>query len=351
MLDIARNLEGSGSLDTPRILFVCRGSVQDGIGHVTRTRAVAKAMQELAVVSVVAIGGHFVNNLLDGLDMDFSVVPSTPDVVSIATEFRPDVVVFDLLHIDEPTFGALTREVVSVSLSPVFTHIEDVDVLFHRTRVTDPAWSRLGHPPQIRSGLKYAVLGEECQRIPTPVFREAMTRERLSVAVSMGGTDAANKTLKVLDALRENGSPLLLWVLLGEGYEHSFHDLVDCAQAARHEVILAKTNDSMWHILRNCAVAVLAGGTTTYQAVYAGLPSINLLERDEQYYLLEELVEEGAVLCAGTQFEAALQQLNGMIQRCGDDRARLSAMHERSRGLIDGRGASRIAQEIVDLAR
>jgi spore coat polysaccharide biosynthesis predicted glycosyltransferase SpsG len=306
-------------------------------------------MQELAVVSVVVIGGHFVSNLLDGFGIDFNVVLSAAHVVSIATEFYPDVVVFDLLDIDEPTFGALTHEALSVSLSPVFTHLENVDVLFHRTRVIDPAWARFGERPQIRSGLKYAVLGEECQRIPTSVFREAMTRERLSVAVSMGGTDAANKTLRVLEALRENGSRLLLWVLLGEGYEHSYHDLVDCAQAARHEVILAKTNDSMWHILRTCAVAVLAGGTTTYQAVYAGLPSINLLERDEQYFLLGELVEEGAVLCVGTGFETALQQLNGMIQLLGDDRARLAAMHECSDGLIDGRGASRIAQEIAGL--
>ena len=36
--------------------------------------------------------------------------------------------------------------------------------------------------------------------------------------------------------------------------------------------ILAKTNRSMWRVLGNCSLAILAGGVTSYEAAFAGCP-------------------------------------------------------------------------------
>jgi spore coat polysaccharide biosynthesis predicted glycosyltransferase SpsG len=333
-----------------RVLFVCRATVEDGMGHVTRTRAVAQSMRKLAQVEVVAVGGAPARNLLADSGLEHTVARGAEDASRVSRRFEPDVVVFDLLGLDAGEFAAGAGDARTASLSPIFDHLADVDVVFHRTAVPDPSWPARGWHPELRMGLEYAVITDHCRRIPTRVYRETLAREHLSVAVSMGGSDAANKTLEIIKTLRTNRRKLLLWILLGEGYSHSYQDLVDCARGARQEIILAKTNESMWHILGTCALCILAGGTTSYQAAFAGLPSLNALESGDRRFLIQELDDRGACIRLGDDMSASLASLNATIERLDEDRSELLDMHRKSRGLVDGKGAGRIAREILALA-
>jgi spore coat polysaccharide biosynthesis predicted glycosyltransferase SpsG len=134
--------------------------------------------------------------------------------------------------------------------------------------------------------------------------------------------------------------------MLGEGYTHSYQDLVDSIKGSRHEIILAKSNDSMWRILSTCALTILAGGTTTYEAAYAGLPSINTLETNQHLFLIQELVDKGICLCAGTTFSESLNHLNSLILQLSQNPNELFAIHQRSKALISGLAAEKIVQEI-----
>ncbi len=201
----------------------------------------------------------------------------------------------------------------------------------------------------MRKGLEYAVVPEYCRRIPEGVFRHSLEARSPAIAISMGGTDTANKTLQILNVLARVRRRLLVWVMLGEGYAHSYEDLVHCMHGSRHEVILAQTHDSMWRVLSTCTLAILAGGTTTYEAARAGLPSINTLESPDHYYLIQELVELGVCSCAGKDLADSLANLEDQVSNLLESKGLLLDMHRRSRELIDGRGAERIAQALHTL--
>lgn len=329
-----------------RVLFICRGSVQDGIGHVIRTRTVARTMKQSAIVRVLAIGDQHAEHLLARQGLAYAVVADDAAAMADAAAFRPDVVVFDLMHFDAGAFAELNARCLTASLSPIFDHLGQVDAVFHRSRRTGQDWPQ---GPHVYADLRYTVVSEHCQRIPSRLYEYHLQEERLSLAVSMGGTDAANKTLRVLERLRELPQRLLIWALLGEGYAHSYEDLVGAIHASEHEIILAKTNDSMWRILSTCSVALLAGGTTTYEAAYAGLPSINFLETPAHYFLLEELVDEGISLCAGQTFDEALEQLNPMLAGLYDNRQTLLEMHHRAHSMMDADGAKRIVAALLQM--
>jgi spore coat polysaccharide biosynthesis predicted glycosyltransferase SpsG len=166
----------------------------------------------------------------------------------------------------------------------------------------------------------------------------------------MGGADAANKTLQVLDNIKDIPEKLVVWVMLGEGYTHSYQDLVDCMGEGSHEIILVKSNDSMWRILSTCSLAILSGGTTTYEAVYAGLPSINLLGNKQSQFLIQELVDRGVVLAAGQSFKEGLLASHQLLRDIYHDRVRLLTMQQNTQGLIDNLGAQRIVEEILQIA-
>ena len=332
-----------------RLLLACRASAADGLGHLIRTRALAERLPASVQAELVVVGDELAAPLLSGLSLPSWVVPHERSLIEHADRFKPDAVVFDTIPLDDAVFGDLAGRAITVSLSPVFDHLDAVDLVFNRTR-----YERRGTAtaPNRRYGLEYSIIRRDVDRIDTGLFRRQLGRERLAVAVSMGGADAPNRTLRVLEGLRSLPAAATFWVLLGEGYDHSYHDLVDAVRLdRRHEVILAKTNQSMWTILGNCSLAILAGGVTTYEAVYAGLPSINLFESESHFFLVRELEEAGAALNGGLLDEAGLQALCSTVTDLGGSRDRLFDMHLASRGLLDDHGADRVLGEIVAAVR
>jgi spore coat polysaccharide biosynthesis predicted glycosyltransferase SpsG len=335
----------------PRVLFICRGSVHDGFGHVIRSRRVATELKDFATTKMVVIGDESAENLLINQDIDYTITPYDQHAMNHFRHFAPDVVVFDLMKFEESHFEAIRQACRTVSLSPIFNCLARVNLMFHRTRIRGKDWPADPSGPVIRCGLEYAIISDHCQKIAEATYRSNLEHETLSVAISMGGGDAANKTLAILTKIKDVPDKVLFWALLGEGYAHSYQDLVHCIRGSKHEIILAKTNDSMWRILNTCSLVILAGGTTTYEAVYAGLPSVNTLETEEHYFLVQELVERGACAYAGYTFEESLCALRGIITRYSRHHQELLKMHENARGLIDGLGARRVAEEIADLCR
>lgn len=336
---------------TPRVLFVCRGSVRDGLGHVTRSRSVATELKSRCSVRMLVIGDETAENLLNSYSIDFTISANVQQVTQHFNDFYPDLVVFDLIELDFEIVRLICDRCKTVSLSPIFNAIQLVNAVFHRTRVHGNNWGIDSSGPEIRSGLQYAIISDHCTQVSENAYRENLAHKTLSVAISMGGADAANKTLAILEKVSNIQEPILIWALLGEGYAHSYEDLVRSVRGSKHEIILAKTNDSMWRILNTCSLAILASGTTTYEAVHAGIPSINTLETEDNYFLIKELVDNGACIYAGSTFEESLNAIPGIISRFCNDREALSKIHKNSRDLIDGRGAVRVADEILQLCK
>jgi spore coat polysaccharide biosynthesis predicted glycosyltransferase SpsG len=299
---------------------------------------------------MVVIGDQYVNALLTGQGLNYQVISDDVVVSQILDEFQPHVVVFDLMHFPEPVFQAVRKQAMTVSLSPIFNCLAQTDLFFHRTVQRSVEWNFSEQNPVLRCGLEYAVVREDCVRIPEDAYRYNLEQNPLSVVISMGGADASNKTLQALNTLRSVPTPMLFWVLLGEGYAHSYQALVDCIQEdARHEIILAKTNNSMWRIMRMCTLAILGGGTITYEAAYAGLPSINVFEVGEHVFLVKELVEKGVCLNAGYPLADAINVVKANVARLERSRDELLAMHQKCKLLIDGFGARRIAEEVATI--
>jgi len=330
---------------TNRLAFLCRGSASVGLGHVMRSRAVAEAACAHAHVSCAVIGDESVDPLIEERSsLKIRRYRREADAVRATLAGAPDAVFLDTTDLTDAHFASLAAAATMVSLSPVFRHLERCDRVYHRTQ-HHPLAPRCGW----RHGLEYAVIRPEVQRIAAAQYRASIDPSAvLSIAISMGGGDATNRTLRVLERLRHLPGRMLFWVLLGEGYGHSFDALIECARRnRRHEVILARTTDSMWRVMNGCAVAVLASGTVTYESAAAGLPSVNMLEHSSQRYLLQELIDAGVARGVEGAFDLMIEQVAQFLQDVDADRSVLEAMHAASEGLIDGQAAQRIVRDVL----
>jgi spore coat polysaccharide biosynthesis predicted glycosyltransferase SpsG len=333
-----------------RTLFVCRATAASGLGHLIRTKSLAATFAGIdgaPNVTLLVVGEPFVLRLLHGCPFPYEVVADERGLEMIA---ECDYVFFDMLTLGNEGFLAEARRRARLAcVSPIFDRMGAMDLLFHRTRHL-----RLpegGAPKRVFAGLEYAVIPQHCQRIGAGVFENNLEQDALPVAIAMGGGDAANKTLRFLRSLKSCPVPATFWVMLGEGYQHSYDRLIQEISAdVAHEIILARTNRSMWEIMKNCALAILPGGITAYEAAYAGLPTIALLEDDGQRYLVEELVENGACIYGGPIDGEHLAGLHPTLEALHRDRHRLMQMHVAAKRLIDGLGGRRIREICGTLA-
>ncbi len=326
-----------------KLQVICRGSIQEGLGHLFRTRTFVKTAEQMCDIEILAIVEAELEVVLSELTCPVHFVRHDDDILSYIYSYAPDILLFDLIHIEAIVFQkAIAIPALTVSLSPVFEHMSHIDILFTRVKATQPIPG-----VQIFSGLEYAIFNDHGTIIDDATYEQNLALAELPVAVCMGGTDAANKTLAVLQALVQRTRATTIWVLLGEGYAHSYNALVDTVKGnCRHEVILAKTNRSMWKVMSNCVLAILAGGLTTIEALYAGLPTINLLAHRSHSEVMQELFDMQVCMNSGLFSAESLQAMADMVEQFDHNRDTLRIMRQRSKGIIDARGSERVLYEL-----
>lgn len=328
-----------------KLCIITKGGTHIGLGHLLRSRTFAKYCAQFAEVKIIAIMPNDLSAVFLEVREITHIVSLEQEAVVVAISYKPDVVVFDMLSFEEGFFLEIIKFAkLSVSLSPVFNLASQVNLLFTRTRYFTPLKKTV-----IYGGLQYSVFNSHCTRIDDNHFMKTLGRESLTIGVSMGGGDAPNKTLEVIRTLAQVRHPCMFWVLLGEGYSHSYNDLVSAIEKdTGHEIVLAKTNRSMWSILAHCSIAILAGGLTTIEAVYAGLPSINLFEKKEHLdAMAQELLDAKVCVNLGLFTPSAVSDIKNVVESLIDRKSEIKLMRENTKELVDNRGPERIFEKIL----
>ena len=326
-------------------MFIARASVRDGLGHLIRTLCVLRELRRHAPVQLLLLGDGSGRHLIDAERLPWTQCASDAHAARAALGRRAKLVVFDTLEFDRRAFDRIANAAATVSLSPKFTQLARVGHIFHRTSVGDPAWDSQPTFPRLHKGLRYTVLPAWLKRVPSRHYREQLREERLAIAISMGGADAPNRTLSLLELFGKVAPKLVIWGALGDAYAHAFEDLLRCAARNRQEIIFLKSNDSMWRVLKNASLVLCAGGLTTYEAAFIGLPAINVVHQPGWTFLFEELEARGACITLRPGAHS-LRRAVDLIASLERDRKRLLSIHLATRNLIPAGGAARIARKL-----
>lgn len=327
------------------ISFIVKASTNVGYGHLIRSRSLASSIHRLLHVddkiAFYVIGDDQLKNLLVREPYDVRLFASEHDFIEQSPELALDeVVIFDLLTVTDELFDLTQAASWRISTSPIFSHLEQIDTFFHRSKYFAGELAKV----EVFKSLDYAIIQAGCRQIEAATYKRHLQENRMSLAVSMGGGDAANKSLRVIEKLNELKHNFTIWVMLGEGYKHSYDALIEASKQSHHEIILAKTNESMWRVLGLASLLILPGGITTYEAAYAGLPTINIIENDKQRFLVKELLEAGvSEEISGIENDSLIEKVSCL----NTNRDKLYEMHLRTKGLIDGEAGARIYEILL----
>jgi len=168
------------------------------------------------------------------------------------------------------------------------------------------------------------------------------------ILVTMGGSDAANFTLRVIDAIRrlEEGD-LETTVVVGGSNPH-VERLESAVRDGGAAFSLVKDASNMPELLSAADLAVAGAGTTCWEMCLLGLPALICVLAENQEGIASTLASRGIARSLGRSGDVSVAKIQEELLRLLDAPGERQQMSERGRALVDGNGAGRTAALLQD---
>jgi spore coat polysaccharide biosynthesis protein SpsF len=333
------------------VLIRCDGGHTLGLGHVVRCLAVAAALRDHFSAAVTfALGGDEAAFATVGAQsFPIHAMRGVAPAVELVTALRkvaPDLVLMDM----RTAFDA--AEIATVR-----------DASCRLAVLDDPGPRRLAadisfFPPSGAALDWSCAKGERCigfdfvplrgQFSPPPPWRPTTPPLVLILA---GGSDPAGIGRRWLEsAMRVLPPSWRIGMVIGAAAVED-PAVAAIAQRLGERLTLYRQVSDMAGLMAKATLALASFGMTAYELAAVGVPTLLLCLSDDHFRSALALAEKSAAQVAGVIGEVTDEALDQSVARLCRDSALRETMSANSRRLVDGLGATRIAERLVALAR
>lgn len=311
-----------------------------GTGHVMRCLALCEAFPKDAKVTFLA------HSILPHLE--YRILSEGHTLQRIKTFDDLPTQKTDLLIVDhyglssewENEARSFAKKILALDDFPKRHHSVDflLDQNFHRDNRRYQDF--IPKNCQTLLGPQYALLRREILEHSPGRSREFGDLKKILIA--MGGTDPSGETLKVLKALssmKENSCEIHIVTTGSNPHLSLLQETVAQTTSATLHV------DSAHYVslMNSCDLAIAAGGSSTWERLYLGLPSIQVAIFENQLDITKELSHSQIVRSLSHVDERTLRQAIREMEPPGVRRN----FSERGMSLVDGKGAERVFSALV----
>lgn len=324
-----------------------------GTGHIMRCVALAQEwnQQKGPVLFISCLGSNAVLERLKAMNFEVCRIENHfPDPMDIYTtlkkaeEKNAKILVTDGYHFLPEYHEKIRANGIKLMVIDDYNHLPFYhgDILLNQNLGAEKIqYKTLPGTVQLL-GAQFIMLRNEFLTVKRHGLSQTGNIEK--ILVTMGGADPDNTTLKILKALNLlKLQTFNVKIILGPGNRN--------VESIRHESAVSRHS---CHILTNVAdmpelilwadVAISAGGSTAWELLYLGIPSLFLINADNQQRLVEHIASANAGINAGrhdrTGIEGLAQKIRTLIN---DPSLRNKIVYNTSR-IVDGNGRERIVQ-------
>lgn len=181
--------------------------------------------------------------------------------------------------------------------------------------------------------------------------RIKIQKDIFAVFLSTGGTDEFNVIIHMLKRLQQSKfKNVTKNVITGKFYKYTEELESMCQQD--HTICKYHDIQDICTVMRKSDLAISAGGTTVSELCACGVPIICLSIADNQYAGIKAYADAGILFYAGdirNNQKSVLDYIMRTAEILKDDYALRESMAVRAKKVIDGKGASRIADAVASL--
>lgn len=329
-------------------------------GHMFRCISIAKQCRKEGKDCIFLLAEEEYTEVLDREGFPYCVMNIKWDdwnygidvVEKCLKEYQAECLVVDSYRVTSLFFQRLIKEVPIFYLDDLCTQPYELSAVLHYSE-----WEQEhiladlyeGTHVKVYSGMKYMPLRDAFEQTSSDSMK------KYELLITTGGSDTYHITQKLLQALIENPvfQKKLICAVLGK--MNTDKEEIDRISQEHSNITVLQNISNMDEVMRQCRYAVTAGGTSVYELMASGVPFVCFGFSDDQKYFGERLEEYGNALWAGD----AREGVDALVSKLLDSLEKMSKMDceseqaliQRNRALIDGKGAARIADIIIDLCQ
>ncbi|HEY3272830.1 MAG TPA: hypothetical protein VGJ92_03650 [Methanocella sp.] len=261
-------------MTTATIVFRCDASPDIGLGHLIRCMAVAAKLVDRQVVFAMAAdaSGKTVTDAGYRLLLKHDAEDEGMFLRRVKTELSPAAIVLDRKYDYSSGFvGELKKGCRVVIFDNFCDGLESCDAaVFPNAHLDTPLLSRhlaSGSFGKVKWGFDYVILRDAIVRLKG-LRRPGNKPPRL--VITMGGSDPAGMTLKIMEMLKDRELNAHITVLTGDSFKHRSSLAALAGSLPGNFSIVDYTPKA----LIDADFAICAFGMSIYEMIYLGIPAV-----------------------------------------------------------------------------
>ncbi len=328
-------------------------------GHVMRCLSIAEQIRKFGVEVRFVLADDRPGQLIRNQGFEYDVLDTTWNQLDLETEQlckylqkrEIDTMLLDTYYVTQEYLQNISHYTKIVYIDDLRKFAYPVHtVINYGAWVTEDDYDQQGYyangqRTQLLIGSQYVPLRDEFR------YREFRVNKKVKrVLITTGGTDILNVAGGVLDELLHDDRTQELEYHVIVGCFNQNRDLLYSKAKRNNNIFLHENVSNMAEWMRNCDVAISAAGTTTYELCACGIPSICLEIADNQEGAIA-WEENGYMLYAGNAYKNRQLCMDNCRKYLVEYQNNYELRKEKSlrmQSLIDGLGAERIAQYLIN---
>jgi UDP-2,4-diacetamido-2,4,6-trideoxy-beta-L-altropyranose hydrolase len=335
--------------DKQRIIFRTGGGRQAGYGHIRRCLSLAEAIRRLGAECLFLLDGDSVI-LEKVMAEDFQVIriraeDDLAETIRLIRSCEARAIIVDAYNLQQDYLCCLSQ---TKALVVVIDDMADrellVDLIINGSVGADQLVYRGLTKTRYLLGPQFILLRQEFEQEPMRDISAEVRR----VLITVGGSDPRKVSVRLIQWVSQTLPGVHLDVAIGPLFEISEPIIPNGTGNSCTMTVHCDPKD-MRDLMLSADLAVCGGGQTTYELAATGTPAVAIRLFDNQTRNLAGLSARGILEWVGDVRDAGLEnQVIAALQDLGENPDKRMKMSRAGRALVDGGGARRVAQEVLE---
>ncbi len=346
-----------GARTLSKLIIRADASVQIGSGHILRCLALAQAWQDGSGPVLFVTHGSLPPSLstrlqveavnLLSLDCQPGSIEDAQRTAALAREFGAIQMVVDGYH-----FGAdYQRAIKEAGLKLLFIddtgHAEHyyADWVLNQNIYADPGlYASRETYTRLLLGTQFVLLRREFWKWRR--WRHEIPDMANKLLVTAGGTDPDNITLQIIEGLNTADLRELAVVVVVGGANPHVVQLQHAIELSSHKIRLDSNVSDMPTLMAWADIALSAAGSTIWELLFMGVPSITFSLAENQRHTADKLLQENVTMAVDATQPSDIATV---IHKLLADKKTRAMMAKAGTGLVDGDGVERVLMRLQNL--
>lgn len=337
-------------------LFIVRtdADTRIGLGHLSRCLTLAQAIMAQGAVVEAAITDPAPAVAAKILAAGLGLAPLPPGLGQAADlDWLIDRIkrqgalgaILDGYQFTQAYLDGLAQAVCCLFFDELMAFDFKTALVLNQNFYARPVDYRRASGTELLLGPAYAVLRQEFTAArPTGGRSHPPTATRLFL--NFGGSDPSDLTTRALQGLQGSARRYHIKVVLGAA--NPFAANVRAAAAAGpHQVDILTDIANMAEVMNWADLALSASGTTTLEMCCLGLPSVLVIQVENQRRIGEAMGARGLAVQLGWWEEVDGEMMRRAVDELAGDQDRRRDMSQAALTAVDGKGAARVAKALL----